>query len=84
MGEFIKVETLANNQYKILFTNCKVFQSYDSIIAIKYKDSEILHLGKDYNYSITTSKYLNKCFGYTAKDCTLALEKGNPNFKMLE
>ena len=78
--KFKKVEQLANNQFLIKFDKGEIFQSYDSIIAMKYYDSDILYLYKDYNYSITTSKYLKKCFGFSAKECTLALERKDKNF----
>ena len=54
------------NQLLIHYSNATVFQSYNSIIAIQYKDNGKVILGKDYNYSKTTSKYLNLFLGLSS------------------
>ena len=51
-GEAVK------NQYVISMPGVYAFQSYDSLIAVYDIDLQQLTLGKHYNYSVTTSKYL--------------------------
>lgn len=46
------------NQYIIVCDNKYIFQSYNSIIAIYDEDTKKLTFGIDWNYSITTLKYL--------------------------
>jgi len=50
------------NQYIITMYGKKVFQSYDSIIAVKYNDGLVI-LGRNWNYSSTTGKYRNEFLG---------------------
>lgn len=76
LGGFVKVQNVQTNQIVINFENGKVFQSYESIIAIKLNNNDALYLGDDYNYSMTTSKYLNKVFGFTSKECTNKIKEG--------
>ena len=54
---FKKVEQLQANQFVVLFDNGKIFQSYDSIIAIQLFNDKV-YLTDKWNYSKTTSKYL--------------------------
>lgn len=55
----LKVITLGKNQYIIKSSNARIFQSYDSIIAIK--EGKMVVLDKeDWDYSRTTGKYRNK------------------------
>lgn len=53
-GEAVK------NQYIIEFGNMICFQSYDSLIAVYDKEHNSLTLGKYFDYSVTTSKYLKQ------------------------
>lgn len=53
-GEAVK------NQYVIKFNNYIAFQSYDSLIAVYDRDSNNLILGCDFDYSVTTLKYLHQ------------------------
>ena len=46
------------NQYAIDFPGGVAFQSYDSLIAVFERDDGRLTLGRHYDYSATTSKYL--------------------------
>lgn len=48
------------NQYVMASGNTVLFQSYESLIAIYDKESCTLTLGKDWDYSVTTMKYLNQ------------------------
>ena len=53
-----------SNQFIITDGQTKAFKSYDSIIVEQRGQGggfdDIIIFGKDYNYSVTTSKYLNK------------------------
>lgn len=48
------------NQYIITAPGCYAFQSYDSLIAVYDIENQILTLGRYFDYSVTTSKYLNQ------------------------
>ena len=57
------------NQYVIRLDNCDVFQSYETVIAIRDYDLNEVYLNKEYyDYSNTTSKYRNKYLGLTTKE----------------
>ena len=47
------------NQYSILIPGKVCFQSYESLIAVYDYESGQLILGRHFDYSVTTSKYLN-------------------------
>lgn len=55
----LKVIPLGVNQYIIKTNDARIFQSYDSIIAIKQGPMVILD-EETWDYSRTTSRYLNK------------------------
>lgn len=62
LGKFEEVQNLitrggnkAPNQFILYFEFGSIFQSYQSPIAIKYKDKT--YLTEDWNYSRTTSRY---------------------------
>ena len=64
-----KVEQMINdnynpaaNQFVISGDNKKIFQSYDSIIAVVDYSNKTIELGADWNYSRTTSKHRNIFF----------------------
>lgn len=50
------------NQFIIQAYGKQIFQSYDSVIAVKYSDGEVV-LGPNWDYSRTTGKYRNKFLG---------------------
>ena len=75
-GEAVK------NQVVINMDNGQVFQSYSSTIAIKHKG--VIYLTNDFDYSVTTSKYLKQFCGKSAKEIKTELKKGTTKFKMLE
>lgn len=52
------------NQYIITAPGCYAFQSYNSLIAVYDIENNILTLGRDFDYSTTTSKYLNQFIEY--------------------
>lgn len=63
------------------------FQSYDSLIAKWDYDSQKLTLGKHFDYSVTTSKYLHIFIdNYCSYDLVKAIQnaKGNSYSKKLE
>lgn len=55
-------------------TGERFFQSYDSIIVKIHKGK--VTLGKDWNYSLTTSKYRNRFLGETTKETQAKLDSG--------
>lgn len=70
MENIMKVEQLESKNQFIMEDDKKlIFQSYASIIAIYDKENDVMTLGKDWDYSTTTSKYLYKfidtCFYYS-------------------
>ena len=70
------------NQVVINMNNGEVFQSYSSTIAIKHKGK--VFLTDDFDYSVTTSKYLKQFCGKSAKEIKTELKNKNPKFVMLE
>ena len=48
------------NQYVITTGNERAFQSYDSLIAVYDWSNNALTVGSDWDYSVTTLKYLNQ------------------------
>ena len=46
------------NHYVMISGRTAYFQSYASLVAVYDKESCILTLGKDWDYSVTTKKYL--------------------------
>ena len=84
LGTFKKAEQVQNNQTKLVFEKGVLFQSYDSFIAIRLKTDGVLYLFKHYNYSKTTSKYLNEVFGVTSSEVTKELERKNDNYKLIK
>ena len=75
-GEAVK------NQVEIIMNNGVVFQSYSSTIAIEHKG--VTYLTKDFDYSVTTSKYLKQFCGYSAKEIKTELKNKNTKFQMLK
>lgn len=63
------------NQFEIHHTNGIVFQSYQTIIAVKLKSGEI-YLDPIYKYSQTTSKYCNAFLGMTSAERDNAIKMG--------
>lgn len=50
------------NQFIISDKGTTTFQSYDSTIAVIDWNEMTIKVGKDWNYSVTTSKYRNEFF----------------------
>lgn len=91
VGSFSKAEALRStrtgsavaNQVVIRCEKGVIFQSYDSIIAVRLRTDDKLYLTDKYDYSRTTSKYLNEFCGYTAGEIKKELEKGNKDIVLL-
>ena len=80
-----KFGNVATNQIILIFENGSLFQSYDSIIAIKYlsiyptiKDNytSIVYIGKDWNYSTTTGQYRNQFLGENKAETQSKIDNG--------
>lgn len=63
---YVKNQFVIEDDYKL------TFQSYSSTIAIYERKQHLLTLGKNWNYSTTTSKYLYLFIC----DCTSVFDKG--------
>ena len=57
-------ENAAPNQFIIDYANGVVFQSYDSVVAVKMKNGE-LYFGSDHEYSVTTKRFVKAFSGHT-------------------
>jgi hypothetical protein len=70
------IETMAKNQVVLanFETGGQIFQSYDSIIAIRIRGG--VKLSEHYNYSRTTMKYLGKFLNMNAKEIHQAVKDG--------
>ena len=64
----------AKNQIVIENNGERIFQSYQSTI-VKIKDGKVT-LGRHWNYSSTTSKYLARFLGETTKETQAKLDSG--------
>lgn len=61
MKNIMKVEQFeSKNQFILENDKQLIYQSYHSIIAVYDKQKDKLTLGRDWDYSTTTSKYLYK------------------------
>lgn len=69
-----------SNQFEISFDNGYLFQSYSSIIAIQHKGTT--YLTDDYDYSVTTMKYLKQFLGHGIKETRELLKSGS--YKLLK
>ena len=63
------------NQFIITTYGKTIFQSYDSVIAVKYSDGSVV-LGEDWDYSTTTGKYRNQFLGEGIAETRRKLEEG--------
>lgn len=60
----------------ILLVDCDVFQSYDSIIAVRDLTGRIFLDEKYWNYSKTTSRYRSQFLGETTKETQAKIDNG--------
>ena len=63
------------NQFVIYLEDRVVFQSYDSIIAVRH-DNGAIELGEDWNYSRTTAKYRNEFLNENTAETRKKLKSG--------
>jgi len=69
------------NQF-IIYTNYGVmFRSYNSNIAFKPYDENIIYLGSDWDYSKTTGKYRNEFLGYGVAELRTRIADGRAIIK---
>ena len=61
---------------EITVNGCDVFQSYDSIIAIKSDCNEVYLDSRYWDYSVTTGKYRNQFLGETKKETERKIASG--------
>ena len=59
------------------------FQSYDSIIAIKYKGGATVIDCDYWDYSVTTRKYRNQFLGETTAETLKKIKSGEYHFEKL-
>ena len=65
------------NQFIIKGEHWEVFQSYDSVIAKRRLDTGAVQLDEHYwNYSPTTSRYLNKFLDRTSAQVKASIKDG--------
>lgn len=62
------------NQFKLNFAYGNGFQSYSSLIGIRYNGE--VYLTSNHDYSSTTSKYCTEWLGYDTKTRRKKLENG--------
>jgi hypothetical protein len=53
-----------------------MFQSYESNIAFKPYNSDVIYLGDDWEYSVTTGKYRNLFLGIDKKELQQRIKSG--------
>ncbi len=65
------------NQFKILMEDGVYFQSYKTLIAFKSYDGDRIILDRDaWDYSKTTSAYLNRFLNETKKEAQTKIKSG--------
>jgi len=64
------------NQFIIETEKAIIFQSYQSIIAVKNRDTGKITLGAHWDYSNTTGKYRNIFLGEKKKETEEKIKKG--------
>ena len=84
LGNFIRVNNMVSdrgndipNQFELRFDGGIVFQSYNSVIAVKLYNDNKVYLGDDWDYSRTTGKYRNKFLGVNKAEIVKGLTNGN-------
>ena len=80
----IRVENMTSNsgddvpnQFIIYTQYGKMFKSYDSNIAFIPKDENIIYLGEDWDYSVTTGKYRNDFLRLNKKELEAKIVNGS-------
>jgi len=72
----VRVEQLAPNQNIIITADNQVLQSYNSIVAIRYADGSV-EIGKDWEYSRTTMKYVGQFLNSNAANTRKKIAQGD-------
>jgi hypothetical protein len=73
----MKARQLANNQIVMSDSQREMFQSYDTVIAIRWRSSGKVELDKDkWNYSKTITKYRNQFLCETTKETQAKINSG--------
>lgn len=83
LGKFVSVENTesrngcgsAPNQFKIRFENGEVFQSYSTLIGVKFNGE--YYFSNAHDYSNTTSSHTTRWCGYDCKERRKGLENGS-------
>lgn len=75
--------TIVSNQFVIRVDGMRIFQSYNSIIAIVDANGNISLDEKYWDYSRTTAKYRNIFLGETTKETSEKINSGVYNLKNL-
>ena len=73
----LKVSQFSANHIVIRTAHGTAFQSYDSIVAFRDRDSSKLYLGSDWDYSRTTVKHLVQWLGRNATEIRKGLKDGS-------
>ena len=71
------------NQFIYRDGESTVFQSYSSVIAIRYSDGRIELDADKWDYSTTTGKYRNQFLGETKKETEAKIKSGEYKLKNL-
>jgi hypothetical protein len=71
----LRVTALGVNQYVIKSDGARIFQSYDTIIAIK-TDGMVILDKDNWDYSRTTGKYRNKFLNENKEETLKRIEAG--------
>jgi len=71
-----KVRQLAPNQFVITEENGEYFQSYETVIAFRGNDGNIVLDENAWNYSKTTAKYRNQFLGMDTKAVLSKIKSG--------
>lgn len=82
LGNFIECRPIysersgeaVRNQYEVVFERGRIFQSYQTLIAVRH-DGE-LFLSDSHDYSVTTSKYCGQWTGYNTAERREGLKSG--------
>lgn len=68
------------NQFQIIFDNGSIFQSYDTIIAVRLKDK--IYLTDSWDYSKTTGVYRNQFLRENIQETRIKIKSGE--YKILK
>ena len=63
------------NQFIITTATSEIFQSYNTVIAIKHNDGRV-ELDNAWEYSVTTARYRNQFLGENTKETRAFVKNG--------